>query len=127
MGNKSKTAVAFQTAMIALNGIELLMLIVYFFGDIFSNDTYIYFNLGQYVAGAVFGFIVFVDYYDKVNSTVRDFCQLIPFGMHVMYHVIGHIVSADVILQYRTGVIMFMIGKSIASINVFITYLHQDY
>lgn len=127
MGKKSKTAIAFQAAALGLNCIELLVLVLYFFGVIYSNDTYIYFNLGQYVLGLIFGFFVFVDYYDQPNGTIRDFCQLLPFGSHVLYHTIGHIVSADIIIQYRSGVIMFMIGKSISSINVFITYLHQDY
>jgi hypothetical protein len=127
MGEKSKTAIAFQALMILSNSVELLLLVMYFWGVVFNDNTYIYFNVAQYVLGVIFGFFVYVDYYDSPRKTIRDLCQLIPFAMHVSYHAIGHIIAVDAIVNYRTSVVMFMVGKSIASINVFITYLHQDY
>ena len=117
-------SIIIHTIFLVLNGVQLLLLLLYFWGTVFSYNAYLAFTIFEYVTATIAGLYLYIKYIDEpIGSHVK--CEAVPCFMSAGYHAVAHIVIADIFSTFPVGSMLFMIGVCINSINVFISYLRN--
>lgn len=122
-------AITAETILLILNAAQLLLVLSFFWGGQASDNVYIYANVFQASVGALL-FVGVGGVLLAMEAPFDRYCHLIPLALHVVYHMISFTVahyalSGTHTVGELTSALALMIGASIASTNVNITYLHN--